>query len=128
MFKKTLPLLLVATLGIAGCNQKDEVIEVGGPADPMKDELAKAPPIDPSMVPVMVGSDDYRCSGSNALIQVDWIKTGEVLTARVTPQGEAGVTFTQGEGGGFTSETAGASLSGSPDGDTVTFNGSSCSR
>lgn len=127
MTNKILPVALVACLSLAACNQNDEPEVVGGPADPQAEELAHTAPIDPNSVPMRLGGDDYRCSGSNEVIQIDWIKTGDEMSARVTPAGASGVTVIQGEDGVYTNAD-GAKLSGSPDAGTVTFNGTSCKK
>ena len=127
MIKKFLPVALLASLSLAACEQNNEPEVVGGPADPQAAELAAAEPIDPATVPMRLGGDDYRCTGSNQIIQIDWIKTGDEMSARVTPAGESGVTVIQGDDGAYT-DGAGATLSGSPDADTVTFNGTSCKK
>lgn len=127
MTNKILPIALLASLSLVACEQEDHTIEVGGPADPQAAELAAAEPIDPATVPMRLGGDDYRCSGSNQIIQIDWIKTGEQMSARVTPAGESGVTVIQGDDGAYVND-AGATLSGGPDANTVTFNGTSCKK
>ena len=122
--KTQLLIALVAAPMIAACQQSEpEVVEQ---FDPMEEELANAEPVDISMVPMAVGSDDYRCSGSNALLKIDFIRTGDQMTARVTPAGGDGATLTETSPGVYTSD--GNTLNGTPESDTVTFNGASCSR
>ena len=127
MTNKILPVALLASLSLVACEQEDHTIEVGGPADPQAAELAAAEPIDPATVPMRLGGDDYRCSGSNQIIQIDWIKTGEQMSARVTPQGGAGVTLIQ-EGSGPYTDGGDNTLTGSPTSDSVTFNGATCRK
>lgn len=122
--KKQLLIALVAAPMIAACQQSEpEVVEQ---YDPMEEELANAAPVDINMVPMAVGSDDYRCKGSNLLLRVDFIRTGDQMTARVTPAGGDGATLTETSPGVYTSE--GNTLNGTPQSDTVTFNGASCTR
>ena len=122
--KKQLLIALIAAPALAACQQEEpEVVEI---PDPMADELANAEPVDLASVPMAVGSDDYRCSGSNALLKIDFIRTGEQMSARVTPAGGDGATLQETSPGVYTSE--GNTLNGTPQSDTVTFNGASCSR
>ncbi|MBW0144389.1 hypothetical protein [Sphingomicrobium clamense] len=117
----------LAALALSACGPQKEPEVVGGVVDPQAKELAEAEPIDPATVPMRVGGDDYRCSGSNLLLVIDWIKTGEQMSARVTPQGEAGVTLIQGDGGAYT-DGGDNTLTGSPTSDSVTFNGATCRK
>lgn len=127
MMTKTFSLAAIAALALAACGPQKEPEVVGGVADPQADELAAAEKIDPANVPMGLGSHSYRCSGSNLVLTVDWIKTGDVMSARVTPQGAAGTTVIQADGGAYTDE-GGNTLSGSPTSDSVTFNGASCKK
>lgn len=122
--KKQFLIALIAAPALAACQQEEpEVVEI---PDPMADELANAEPVDLASVPMAVGSDDYRCSGSNALLRIDFIRTGEQMSARVTPAGGDGATLTETSPGVYTSE--GNTLNATPESDTVTFNGASCRR
>ncbi|MCJ8190667.1 hypothetical protein [Sphingomicrobium aestuariivivum] len=124
--KQRLILIAAAACGLAACNSEPETYtyEID---DPMAEELAAAEAVDPATVPMGVGSDDYRCKGSNQLLKIDWIKTGEQMTARVTPQGERGMQLTQqGEGGPYTNEDGTVTMTGSPTSNTVVLNGSTC--
>lgn len=124
MKKIALSFCLAATAALGACGQNDEPEVVGGPADPMADELADAEPIGP--IPVMLGSHSYRCA-DNSLVKVDFLQTGEENSARVTPQGEAAVMLAQGETDGEYSAD-GVTLSGSPADESITFNGQACKR
>ena len=127
MTSKTLLPAAMAALALSACGPQKEPEVVGGPADPQAKELAEAAPIDPATVPMGLGGDDYRCSGSNLLLTVDWIKTGEQMSARVTPQGAAGTTVIQGDDGVY-KDDAGNTLSGTPTSASVTFNGANCKK
>lgn len=127
MMNKTLSVAAIAALALSACGPQKEPEVVGGVADPQADALAQAEKIDPASVPMGLGSHSYRCSGSNLVLTVDWIKTGDVMSARVTPQGAAGATLVQADGGPYVDD-AGNSLSGSPTSDAVTFNGASCKK
>jgi hypothetical protein len=65
---RTLTLTALAALALAGCNSEPEV--VGGQPDPMKDELAKAAPVE--LPPSIASSKTYRCK-DNSLVQIDWL-------------------------------------------------------
>lgn len=123
----TLSLAAMAALSLTACGPQKEPEVVGGVADPQAEALANAEKIDPATVPMGLGSHSYRCSGSNLLLTVDWIKTGEEMSARVTPQGAAGTTVIQGDNGVY-ADDAGNTLSGSPTSDAVTFNGANCKK
>lgn len=123
------PLFLIAAaaaFGLSACSSEPETYQYER-QDPMADELAKAEAVDPTSVPMGVGSDDYRCKGSNQLLKIDWIRTGEQMTARVTPQGERGMQLTQqGEGGPYTNDDGTVTMTGSPDANSVVLNGQTC--
>lgn len=116
-----LPLLAAAAL--AGCDASGQTIVAGGPAD---DQPANAALDNVQLPPAIVGSGKYRCK-DNSLVSIDWLSDGTTSTARVTPEGGSAVTLTQAEAGGaYAAE--GASLSGDPNAQSVTFNGKSCKR
>lgn len=119
MNKIALPLVLAAAL--AACNQSEEPEVVGGPADPMADELANAEPVGP--VPVMLSSASYRCA-DNSVVDVSFIQRGEEMSATVAPEGANTAVLTQGEDGNFTAD--GMTLEGEANGSTITFNGQTC--
>ncbi|WP_265564387.1 hypothetical protein [Sphingomicrobium arenosum] len=124
--KQRIFLIAAAACGLAACSSEPEVYEYEI-NDPMADELAKAEAVDPATVPMGVGSDDYRCKGSNQLLKIDWIRTGEQMTARVTPQGERGMQLTQqGDGGPYTNEDGTVTMTGSPTSNSVVLNGATC--
>lgn len=116
-----LPLLAAAAL--AGCDAGGQTIIAGGPAD---DQPANAAANNVELPPAIVGSGKYRCK-DNSLVSIDWLSDGTSNSARVTPEGGSAVTLAQAEAGGaYTAE--GASLSGDPQAQSVTFNGQSCKR
>ncbi|MCJ7421627.1 hypothetical protein [Sphingomicrobium astaxanthinifaciens] len=123
---KRIILIAAAACGLAACSSEPETYtyEID---DPMADDLAAAEAVDPASVPMGVGSDDYRCKGSNQLLKIDWIRTGEQMSARVTPQGERGMQLVQqGAGGPYTNEDGTVTMTGSPDANTVVLNGATC--
>lgn len=124
MNKNVLSFCIAATAALGACGQNDEPDVVGGPADPMANELANAEPVGP--IPIMLGSDNYRCA-DNSLVQVDFIQTGEENSVRVTPKGESGTTAVEGEEAGkYAGE--GLTVEGAPSDSSVTVNGQVCKR
>ena len=122
----TRPLILIAiatAAALAGCDKQDHTIQAGGPDDP----LANAPaPADVKLPPSIVANHKYRCK-DNSVIQIDWLSDGTANSARVTPEGGTATTLAQAEAEGpYTAE--GASLTGTPDAQSVTYGGQSCKR
>lgn len=121
---KPLPLILLAAASLAAC--ESETITADGPADPRDaNQLANAV-ANVQLPPAIVASHKYRC-GDNSVLSIDWLSDGTKNSARVTPEGGAAVNVAQAEAeGDYTAE--GATLSGSPQATSVTFNGKSCKR
>lgn len=65
---RNLSLIAVGMLSLAACQQ--ETIVAGEQPDPMKDELAKAAPVE--LPPAIAASKTYRCK-DNSLVQIDWL-------------------------------------------------------
>ena len=65
---RNLRFIAVGLLALAACEQ--ETIVAGEPPDPMKDELAKAAPVE--LPPAIAASKTYRCK-DNSLVQIDWL-------------------------------------------------------
>jgi hypothetical protein len=61
-------LIALGLLSLAAC--KPETIVGGDQPDPMKDELAKAAPVE--LPPAIAASKTYRCK-DNSLVQIDWL-------------------------------------------------------
>ncbi|HEU4499378.1 MAG TPA: hypothetical protein VFR60_08580 [Sphingomicrobium sp.] len=61
-------LIAVGLLALAAC--KPETITGGEQPDPMKEELAKAAPVE--LPPAIAASKTYRCK-DNSLVQIDWL-------------------------------------------------------
>jgi hypothetical protein len=75
---RKLSLIITAAAALAACNSEPEV--VGGQPDPMKDELAKAAPVE--LPPAIAASKTYRCK-DNGLVTVDWLQGGKGANLRV---------------------------------------------
>ena len=65
---RTLTLIAAGALALAACKQ--ETIVAGERPDPMKDELAKAAPVE--LPPAIAASKTYRCK-DNSLVRIDWL-------------------------------------------------------
>lgn len=113
----------VAAAALAGCNNEDHTIvsdPTGGPVNAAANAAVKLPP-------AIVGSHRYRCK-DNSLISIDWLSDGTENSARVTPEGGTAVNLAQAEAGGAYTSADGASLTGDPQAQSVTYGGQSCKR
>ena len=123
MTRISFTLALVAAAALAGCNNEDHTIvsdPTGGPANAAANADIKLPP-------AIVASHKYRCK-DNSLISIDWLSDGTANSARVTPEGGTAVSLAQAEPGGPYTAADGASLTGEPQAQSVTFGGQSCNR
>ena len=102
--KYYLPLIFAVALSmLSACNNNDEPEVVGGPADPMAQQLANAAPVE--LPPSVKVSRQYRCK-DNSLIFVDFLSDDKTANLRTEKNGaptklvapEAGKPFTA-EGG-----------------------------
>ena len=69
---RNLTLIAAGLLALAAC--KPETITGGEQPDPMKDELAKAAPVE--LPPAISASKTYRCK-DNGLVTIDWLQGGK---------------------------------------------------
>lgn len=97
--KPYIPLLVAAPLILlSACGQSEPEV-VGGPADPMKDQLANAAPV--ALPPAVKDSRSYRCK-DNSLLFVDFLADDKTVNLRTAKDGpptklvatEAGKPFT----------------------------------
>ena len=111
--KYYLPLISVAALALlSACNNSDEPEVVGGPADPMAQQLANAAPVE--LPPSVKESHQYRCK-DNSLIFVDFMSDEKTANLRTEKDGsptklvaaEAGKPF---EGAGYKVEGSGKQI------------------
>lgn len=65
---RKLSFIALAAAALAACNNKP--IVGGEQPDPMKNELAHAPPVE--LPPAIAASKTYRCK-DNSLVQIDWL-------------------------------------------------------
>jgi hypothetical protein len=75
---RKLSLIAIGTAALAACQQ--ETIVAGEQPDPMKEDLAKAAPVE--LPPAIVSSKSYRCK-DNSLVQIDWLEGGKGANLRV---------------------------------------------
>ena len=78
---RNITLIVLGATALAACNSEPEV--VGGQPDPMKDELAKAAPVE--LPPATASTRTYRCK-DNSVVRVDWLSDN---TAYVHGEGQA---------------------------------------
>jgi hypothetical protein len=69
---RKLSLAVLAAAALAGCG--NETIVGGEQPDPMKDELAKAAPVE--LPPAIAATKTYRCK-DNSLVRIDWLQGGK---------------------------------------------------
>lgn len=112
--KLYIPLLAAAPLILlSACGQSEPEV-VGGPADPMKDQLANAAPV--KLPPSLKASRQYRCK-DNSLLFVDFFTDDTTANLRTEKAGaptklvaaEPGKPFTA--EGGYEVDGSGAQIS-----------------
>jgi hypothetical protein len=83
---KTLPLTIavIATLALAGCEQKTKTVSTVAP-DPMADALANAAPVE--LPPAVTASVSYRCD-DNSLAYVDFFAGDKMANLRTEKGGD----------------------------------------
>jgi hypothetical protein len=69
---RKLSLIAVGAMSLAACKQ--ETIVAGEQPDPMKDELAKAAPVE--LPPAIAATKTYRCK-DNSVVRIDWLQGGK---------------------------------------------------
>ncbi|EQB32064.1 hypothetical protein [Sphingobium ummariense] len=83
--KQYLPLAAIAALGLlSACNNNDQPEVVGGPADPMAEQLKNAAPVE--LPPSVKVSRQYRCK-DNSLLFVDFMSDDKTAIVRTTKEG-----------------------------------------
>jgi hypothetical protein len=117
------PLLMAAlgaALSLSACNQNKEPEVVGGPADPLANEVANAAP--PPPLPLIAATKKYRCTG-NELLQVDWMELNGTPAGANIRVGEATTptVLTPGTESGSFSGPDGTSLKGTKDAGSVSL-------
>ena len=117
---KTL-IAIAAVAALAGCNNQTQAETEAANEAAHNAEIANV-----KLPPAIVASHKYRCK-DNSLLSIDWLSDGTTNSARATPEGGTAVSLAQAEAGGpYTVE--GASLTGDPQAQSVTFKGQSCKR
>jgi len=82
--KYHLPLTALAALALLSACNNDEPEVVGGPADPMAQQLANAAPVE--LPPSVKESHQYRCK-DNSLIFVDFMNDHKTANLRTEKDG-----------------------------------------
>jgi hypothetical protein len=67
---RKLSLIFIGSAALVACNSESHTIVGGDQPDPMKDELAKAAPVE--LPPAIAASKTYRCK-DNSLVRIDWL-------------------------------------------------------
>lgn len=113
------PLLfpLIAAAALAACDNGGQTIVQNGPADPMANVVANAPPVE--LPPAIVATHQYRCR-DNSLLYVDWLADGRGANVRME-RTSASTPLTPGADGQppYTAE-GGYSLTGTPEAQSIT--------
>lgn len=118
--KQYLPLIAVASLALlSACNKNDEPEVVGGPADPMAQQLANAAPVE--LPPSVKANKQYRCK-DNSLIFVDFMSDDKTALLRTEKTGTA-TSLKAAEAGQPFSAEGGFEVKGSGDDVTITVPG-----
>lgn len=113
--KYYIPLIAAASLSLlSACGSNDEPEVVGGPADPMAEQVANAGPIE--LPPSVAKSAQYRCK-DNSLLFIDFMSDQKTINLRTKKDGAATTLKAPEAGKPFTAE-GGYEVSGS--GDTIT--------
>lgn len=120
--KYHLPLVAAAALSLlSACNNSDEPEVVGGPADPMAQQLANAAPVE--LPPSVKVSHQYRCK-DNSLLFVDFMSDEKTANLRTEKTGSPTKLVAAEPGKPFTAE-GGYSVEGSGKQITATLPGKS---
>jgi hypothetical protein len=120
--KHYFPLIAVASLALlSACNKNDEPEVVGGPADPMAEQLANAAPVE--LPPSVKANKQFRCK-DNSLIFVDFMSDDKTALLRTEKTGSATTLKAAEAGQPFTAE-GGFEIKGSGDDVTITVPGKS---
>lgn len=82
--KYHLPLIAVTALGLLSACNNDQPEVVGGPADPMAQQLANAAPVE--LPPSVKVSRQYRCK-DNSLLFVDFMTDDKTANVRTEKNG-----------------------------------------
>jgi hypothetical protein len=120
--KLHLPMIALAGVALlSACNKNDEPEVVGGPADPMADQLANAAPVE--LPPSVKATKQYRCK-DNSLYFVDFMTDDKTANFRTKKGGEPTQLKAAEAGQPFTAE-GGYEVSGQGDEVKITVPGKS---
>jgi hypothetical protein len=117
MTRKTTILALASAAALAGCSNEDHNLVVGGPDDPMANQLANAAPIE--LPPSIAASKIYRCK-DNSIVYVDWLSDNKSANLRTEKNGTPTQLKGEEAGAAMTAE-GGYSLTGTPGAASVTL-------
>lgn len=118
--KSYLPLIAAAGLSLlSACNNNDQPEVVGGPADPMAEQLANAAPVE--LPPSVKANKQYRCK-DNSLIFVDFMSDDKTALLRTEKTGSSTKLAAPEAGQAYVAE-GGYEVSGQGDDVTITVPG-----
>jgi hypothetical protein len=103
-------LALASAAALAGCSNEDHNLVVGGPDDPMANQLANAAPVE--LPPSIAASKIYRCK-DNSIVYVDWLSDNKSANLRTEKNGTPTQLKGEEAGAAMTAE-GGYSLTGTP--------------
>jgi hypothetical protein len=99
---RKLSLIIIGSAALVACNKESHTIVGGEQPDPMKEELAKAAPVE--LPPAIAASKTYRCK-DNSLVTIDWLQGGKGAYVHGKGQEQTHLKPAEGaEGGPFTAE------------------------
>lgn len=110
-------LALASAAALAGCSNENHNIVVGGPDDPMGNQLANAAPVE--LPPSIAHSKIYRCK-DNSVVYVDWLSDNKSANLRTERNAPATQLKAEEAGGAMTAE-GGYSLTGTADAASITL-------
>ncbi len=117
--KSYISLIATAALGLlSACNNNEEPEVVGGPSDPMAEQLANAAPV--ALPPSVKTSRQYRCK-DNSLLFVNFMSDDKTANLRTEKDGTPTALTASAAGEPFTAE--GYEVSGSGKEVTITVPG-----
>lgn len=98
--KLYIPLVAAAMLSLSACSKSEPEV-VGGPADPMAEQLANAAPV--ALPPSVKQTRTYRCK-DNSLIFVDFLSDDKTANLRTEKTGAPTKLVAAEAGGAFAAE------------------------
>lgn len=115
---RKLSLIIIGSAALVACNKESHTIVGGEQPDPMKEELAKAAPVE--LPPAIAASKTYRCK-DNSLVTIDWLQGGKGAYVHGKGQEQTHLKPKEGAEGGSLAAEGGYALTGSATAATVSL-------